>query len=683
MGAFEDLQRLARFPKGKPVNVPNYLRDHGNPEAADKWEEMNDEYGDKFKEAGALEQLKALAKKGCNCGASGEDGVLSRFDEGESADPTENMSEEDAKKWRLQNLQHRDQFSDKKADPLVALQKLALDKIDWKGVAKRLLDRNKGMTQEDLHYRAYMRAVIQGQPSDHLVKKFKGAEKAREELIDFAGKGNRARYAAGWEPGHLDEQPPTTGPDAEKEEGSDVPDGEGNTAKRARSTRVAIDLWVAVKGDKLLGATDAEKGKDKGGWKNVNRAKGKFEILRATKVPNGLATKMVDWGANNEATNAWKDEGAAYKAISRHLSKGTDKKAMSDMDMSDKLQFVQTLLFAEGGLSLRQAMIDDDLIDELIDEGVVKLNGRFYVATPQTERWFKSHGGRSRKFATDLEADWFGHTAAKNDAAEVMERVIDKTLDLMNKSKLPADQINKQVGKFQAQAFKAVDTGSFKTWKDLSRVHSSELDKLEKKMERDIEKAMAKKAATGLYGYTKSLQTDVERANRKVAKVAKNIAMAAYRKHAKVTDFLGTHSERGASVPALILMAAYKDMGPKVAMGDKAETLQGIRDKRASDKSANDKAAANYGLYGYRAKVAKIGLQACTDLRSEVGRIASELHRRKAAKHAQVTGFLEQHSREANCLYSKVLHASYPSIDVKLASVPAPSTVDGWIQWED
>lgn len=38
------------------------------------------------------------------------DGVEARFEEGRPADPTKNMSEEDAKKWRVQNLKNRDNF---------------------------------------------------------------------------------------------------------------------------------------------------------------------------------------------------------------------------------------------------------------------------------------------------------------------------------------------------------------------------------------------------------------------------------------------------------------------------------------------------------------------------------------------------------------------------------------------
>lgn len=60
--------------------------------------------------------------------------------------------------------------------------------IDWKGVAKKLLAAVNGTTQDDLHYRAYLREVIAGRPADHLVKKFKGAAAARQDLIDNAGK---------------------------------------------------------------------------------------------------------------------------------------------------------------------------------------------------------------------------------------------------------------------------------------------------------------------------------------------------------------------------------------------------------------------------------------------------------------------------------------------------------------
>lgn len=58
---------------------------------------------------------------------------------------------------------------------------------NWKGAAEKLLKKRTGKTQDDLHYRAYLKAVISGRPSEHLVKQFDGAKEARADLIDLGG----------------------------------------------------------------------------------------------------------------------------------------------------------------------------------------------------------------------------------------------------------------------------------------------------------------------------------------------------------------------------------------------------------------------------------------------------------------------------------------------------------------
>ena len=100
-----------------------------------------------------------------------------------------------------------------------------------------------------------------------------------------------------------------------------------------------------------------------------------------------------------------------------------------------------------------------------------------------------------------------------------------------------------------------------------------------------------------------------------------------------------------------------------------------------SKQSASDK-EARYGLYGYRAKTANLGIQTCAALREQAGRIAAGLHGRRAVNHGSITGFLQTHSKEARCMHSKLLHRSYPDADVKCASA-APKTVQDWITWED
>lgn len=59
--------------------------------------------------------------------------------------------------------------------------------VDWKATAKHLMAKRTGKGPDDLHYRAYMRAVIAGQDPSHLVKAYQGSRDARQDLIDNAG----------------------------------------------------------------------------------------------------------------------------------------------------------------------------------------------------------------------------------------------------------------------------------------------------------------------------------------------------------------------------------------------------------------------------------------------------------------------------------------------------------------
>lgn len=83
--------------KGRPIAAkfeegkPADPTDDMSEEDAKKWDEMHDKYEDKFKKGG-------------------DDPTLGGFSEGQSADPTENMSEEDAKKWREMNDKYEDKF---------------------------------------------------------------------------------------------------------------------------------------------------------------------------------------------------------------------------------------------------------------------------------------------------------------------------------------------------------------------------------------------------------------------------------------------------------------------------------------------------------------------------------------------------------------------------------------------
>ena len=135
-------------------------------------------------------------------------------------------------------------------------------------------------------------------------------------------------------------------------------------------------------------------------------------------------------------------------------------------------------------------------------------------------------------------------------------------------------------------------------------------------------------------------------------------------------DFKALHREMTTQ------LGGYWAYTKRTARLEELRVNQGTSKEGASDKEAR------YGLYGYRAKTANLGIQTCAALREQAGRIAAGLHGRRAVNHGSITGFLQTHSKEARCMHSKLLHRSYPDADVKCASA-APKTVQDWITWED
>jgi hypothetical protein len=109
-----------------------------------------------------------------------------------------------------------------------------------------------------------------------------------------------------------------------------------------------------------------------------------------------------------------------------------------------------------------------------------------------------------------------------------------------------------------------------------------------------------------------------------------------------------------------------KDMATEVrrywAHTKKTARLEELRSQRSVE------AKRQYGMYGYAAKTANLGMQACAELRSTSGHIASDLHCRRGDCHENITGFLTAHAKEAACPYCKMLNASYPDSEMRLAS---------------
>jgi hypothetical protein len=263
----------------------------------------------------------------------------------------------------------------------------------------------------------------------------------------------------------------------------------------------------------------------------------------------------------------------------------------------------------------------------------------------------------------------------------------------------------------------------------------------------EARKKNAARVPSGLYGYTKSVQGMCEVANRRIAKHAAIVIKKAAQKDPRVVDFLGAHAKRAKSLPARILLASYKDSIPKLASktagsgavnakylgslppGKKAKILKHVakhygvsvpviereltdrdaenlfeytatdrgmtmeiyRDfKRqrlvASQTAPQEKTAKHYGAYGFPARTANLGFSLCSQMREHAGVVAADLHRRKAAMHAKITGFLGAHGKQGKSGTSKLLLSVYPdesmSFGKRASTETHPQSVDDWLAWE-
>ena len=175
-----------------------------------------------------------------------------------------------------------------------------------------------------------------------------------------------------------------------------------------------------------------------------------------------------------------------------------------------------------------------------------------------------------------------------------------------------------------------------------------------------------KLAASGLYGFTKSVQADCEGAFRKIQRQAKKIMKGASSRDGKVAEFLATHARRADSLPARLLVAAFNDLSPKVEL----------------EEIPKEAGASVRGLYGFPTKTARLGLNACSELRAFTGEAVEDLHVRRADRHQHITGFLQEHIKAASDDYAKMILACYPE-NVSKAAADLPKTVEGWLAWED
>ena len=239
-------------------------------------------------------------------------------------------------------------------------------------------------------------------------------------------------------------------------------------------------------------------------------------------------------------------------------------------------------------------------------------------------------------------------------------------------------------------------------------------------------------SSSGLYGFTRKTQRDVEATVRKSKRRASRLAKALYAQDERSIPFLKAHAKRSKSSSAKLILAAMRENGLRIASANGSRKaldesqgqvydalmltaqdngaafrsndaegavqdaylkyqskvaradFRAIRSslvedlgaywtqtREASARTASDLKTGGMGLYGFPTKTARSCLTACTDFRSYVGEVTYDLHSRRTARWGKITGFMQEHSKTAKCGYSRMLLGCYPDAP-RVAAQKAP-----------
>ena len=675
--AMQELRDLAaRFTEGESVDVAKYLRDHGNPEAADKWEAMNEEYGDLLKKAAKKPRPEEY-------GIDPRKHYVWAVDEGDAYGP---FNPKDARTFldKVQSLGYSVLIKTGKElfDSLVFHNRLdqttiyplreALKKYRIRLATASLEKMASSMEEGKLYHSTKVSSDIEGSWF-YAIERMKNGKMKGVVVHQDAGRKvpNKAKSYI------IDSQWAST---AWKETASSkVPSNV--ISKLKGSGKMASDVTV------MLAEKDGKHVMHNLAMETLGKM---AALLTAAKNTEGEY-----WGRRAKDSKHVKMKPAeAKKVIKQKKGDGKDWLAVwlvppeyvdaKEQDYRIKQGWINpvwewNLGPQKGGVKGRTAAASNplrwsvdwqEIVDRIMDTYPIHLTG-------------------PRSYAVESPFGSGVHTPDLNGAK--MWAVEDFVKHLMQVAKRTRVKLGSTAMKeLERMAdWKPGEVDPEGSWTEGEVFTDEEEPKPEGSMIPGLEERMAalvKTAAapSGLYGYTKRVQADCESATRKIAKRALLIAKNAYRKDERVAQFLAMHAKRAKSSSARIILTALKEMAPKVASynDDEASWPHIATDSRDVILQAKRAGVRSYGLYGFPTKTASLGLSACTQLREAAGHVASDMHVRRAAKHALYTGFLKQHSKEAKCHYARLLHASYPEANTKVAAT-APSTVAGWLSHDE
>lgn len=534
----------------------------------------------------------------------------SKFEEGEKADPTENMNEEDAKKWRLENLKNRDKFTKKKAS---------------------------------------------------------------------GGFEEGARIPDGWDSGYIE------GDEDNEPEGSEIPDGSGNMDKRAAAVKVGPQgmfrhrwPWVYAHGQ----AEDLLK-HDVVSFDQPPRQ----GVIQALLVVEGQTQPALIYSWSSRGMPAGlvvlKNDRKAIAEAEREVAKGSkvaaDKEALTGLyGFTKKVQ------------------ADCESCVRKVQKAAKSIAKRAYSKNEKVAEFLSTHAGRSSSLPAQILIAALGEMGPRvaidmKRSARLEELRAERTAaprgkgEVLRSTNFPPElysgtklflEFDEKVGQYVVRS----------RFQDFFRSKKG-LEPNTPAARKALEKATAKFEALLKDKGKKAdhIRFAAPRGKAQQA-IAEHISGWKTGQAANLTEISRVTSLRGVHFAKIMSAAeALKKSGliefDGVKITKKAKVVDS--DYGYDDASKKKTAGRKYGLYGYSDRVASIGLAACMDVRAEAGRIATDLHRRRSAKHEKITAFLDTHCKTAECKYSNLLYVSYPAANMRMAALQPPRTVKAWLQWEE
>lgn len=606
-------------------------------------------------------------RDGCDC----EDDILARFDEGEDADPTKNMSPEDAKKWNFQKMIHRDEFTDKGDEKdggldegfMMALDTMAEgcpDNLDpsecseWESNTDKYEDKFKGDEKD-----SGLEPMAEGCPdnldgpecseweanTDKYEDKFKGAawddmgnahkwnKRQQQEVVEDLAKLSPQKLR--WmEEAVTKQMNRATGDRLDFLMIQREILSRAESLQRGNKYKIKAgvpETWTALEAQLKTAKVSP---RSRAGTRVVMKANPASRALYTNPPADGMEGTVtpVSIGRGKVTFMGGPGGGLLYVKWDDGESMGVSP---NDLDLAPKGKTARNLDQKQWHYIERQVENQDDILyivdnaQRLTERDVEKSLEEYLEDLPSNSPVEPQFLFKSLKVlpATDIEDDgdqgWEVHVQWKR---------------------------NPRAGRSNLYA---------STWEELATASRTASD------------------CDAGYGYKKAVQSTCGSAVKRLTKAAEQLARAAFQKDEGVAPFMAEHAKRSKSLTARALVAALKGLGPRMASQVQACACGGGTDSdgdgncpscAGAHRLAAKKSPRRYGLYGYPAKTSSLGVGACSALREEAGHIASELHGKKSDNYGEIRGYLQEHGKTGKCVYSKMLDKYYPNHTMRCAA---------------